>query len=64
MIGQVCLKIWNSWILDQKSGYRHSLDENILLKPQNKNILLDLTVIWSKIIDENRLVGFDMTDTR
>jgi len=39
------------------------LDENILLKPQNKNIFLDLNIFWSKISDENRLVGFDMTDT-
>jgi len=63
MIGQVCLKIWNLEMSVQKSGYRHSLKENISLKPRNKNILLDLNFIWSKISDEDRLVGFDMTDT-
>ena len=64
MIGQVCLKIGNLGILDQKLGYTHSLEENISLKPRNKNIFLDLNIIWSKISDENRLVGFDMTDAR
>ncbi len=64
MIGQVCLKIWNLEMSGQKPGYRHNSEENISLKPRNKNIFLDLNIIWSKIIDENRLVGFDMTDTR
>jgi len=40
------------------------LEENILLKPRDKNIFLDLNIIWSKISDENRQDGFDMTDAR
>jgi len=64
MIGQVCLKMWNLEMLGRKSGYRHSLEEKNSLKPQNKNIFLDLNIFWSKINDENRPVGFDMTDTR
>lgn len=62
MIGQACLKIWNLGTPDRKLIYRHSLEENISLKPRNKNILLDFNSIWSKITYENRLVGFDMTD--
>lgn len=33
-------------------------------KPWDNNILLDLNITWSKISDENRAVGFDMTDDR
>jgi hypothetical protein len=64
MIGQVCLKIRNLKMSGRKSGQWHSLEKNISLKPRNKNIFLDLNIIWSKISYENRLNGFDMTDAR
>jgi hypothetical protein len=46
-----CLKSLNT-------AYRGYYSKN------KKCFQLDLNNIWSKISDENRLVGFDMTDTR